>query len=59
MSDVLGYREIPTTVLTSVYYGIAADEKLLKGNWKGNVKRNRRGCSGNATVAGGGGWRMA
>ncbi len=40
-SDVLGFKEIPTTVLTSVYYGIASDSHIADGFSK-NVKRNRR-----------------
>lgn len=38
-SDILGYPEIPTTVLTSVYLGLASNS-LLGG--LGNPKRNRR-----------------
>lgn len=40
-SDALGYREIPTTVLTSVYYGLAADIRFFDGPVQ-NAKRNRR-----------------
>jgi uncharacterized membrane protein YoaK (UPF0700 family) len=38
-SDVLDYKEIPTTVLTSVYFGIAADTLLCD---RKNPKRNRK-----------------
>lgn len=38
-SRLLGFNEVPTTVLTSVYCDLASDPKLLK---KDNVKRNRR-----------------
>ncbi|KAI9371821.1 hypothetical protein BJX61DRAFT_486435 [Aspergillus egyptiacus] len=37
----LGYNEIPTVVLTSVYFDVASDPKLVSGV-SGNVKRNRR-----------------
>jgi uncharacterized membrane protein YoaK (UPF0700 family) len=39
--DVLGFKEIPTTVLTSVYFGLASDVKFLQG-LKTNLPRNRR-----------------
>jgi hypothetical protein len=38
---LLGFNEVPTTVLTSVYCDIASDPKLL-APLKKNVKRNRR-----------------
>lgn len=45
-SRLLGFNEIPTTVLTSVYYDIvAADPTRLPStpsSFLGNVKRNRR-----------------
>ncbi|KAL2865174.1 YoaK family protein [Aspergillus lucknowensis] len=37
----LGYNEIPTVVLTSVYFDVASDPKLVR-EVAGNVKRNRR-----------------
>ena len=37
----LGYNEIPSVVLTSVYFDLASDPKLISGP-TGNVKRNRR-----------------
>ncbi|KAK5799827.1 hypothetical protein VI817_002039 [Penicillium citrinum] len=40
-SRSLGYNEIPTVVLTSVYFDIASDPKITD-NPTGNVKRNRR-----------------
>ncbi|KAJ5287908.1 hypothetical protein N7478_003594 [Penicillium angulare] len=40
-SRALGYNEIPTVVLTSVYFDIASDPKLV-GKPTANVKRNRR-----------------
>ena len=38
-SRLLGFNEVPTTVLTSVYCDLASDPRFLK---KDNVKRNRR-----------------
>jgi hypothetical protein len=40
-SRLLGYNEVPTTVLTSVYCDLASDPKLL-APFKKNIKRNRR-----------------
>ncbi|KAJ5759000.1 hypothetical protein N7520_006156 [Penicillium odoratum] len=40
-SRALGYNEIPTVVLTSVYFDIASDAKLLQKPTE-NAKRNRR-----------------
>ncbi|KAJ5895015.1 hypothetical protein N7495_006706 [Penicillium taxi] len=40
-SRLLGYNEIPTIVLTSVYFDIATDDKLLAAP-TANAKRNRR-----------------
>lgn len=40
-SRALGYNEIPTVVLTSVYFDTASDPKLADGPTS-NVKRNRR-----------------
>ncbi|EXJ83323.1 hypothetical protein A1O1_06944, partial [Capronia coronata CBS 617.96] len=40
-SEVLGFKEIPTTVLTSVYFGLASDVRFLHGLSK-NPSRNRR-----------------
>ncbi|KAL4943604.1 hypothetical protein BDV06DRAFT_189497 [Aspergillus oleicola] len=37
----LGFNEIPTVVLTSVYFDVASDPKLVR-DVTGNVKRNRR-----------------
>ncbi|KAL4867530.1 hypothetical protein BDV12DRAFT_171111 [Aspergillus spectabilis] len=37
----MGYNEIPTVVLTSVYFDVASDPKIVK-ELKKNVKRNRR-----------------
>lgn len=56
-SEVLGYKEIPTTVLTSVYFGLAADAKFLQG-FKENPARNRRICAVCALLLGAisGGW---
>ncbi|TGO44120.1 hypothetical protein BCON_0599g00010 [Botryotinia convoluta] len=54
-SRILGFNEIPTTVLTSVYCDIASDPKVLARN---NVKRNRRVGAVLAILSGGiaGGW---
>jgi hypothetical protein len=38
-SRLLGFNEVPTTVLTSVYCDLASDPRILK---RDNVKRNRR-----------------
>ncbi|EXJ87150.1 hypothetical protein A1O3_04109 [Capronia epimyces CBS 606.96] len=40
-SEVLGFKEIPTTVLTSVYFGLASDVRFMQGI-KTNPSRNRR-----------------
>lgn len=40
-SRLLGFNEVPTTVLTSVYCDLASDPKFL-APLKRNVKRNRR-----------------
>ncbi|KAJ5634314.1 hypothetical protein N7528_002156 [Penicillium herquei] len=40
-SRALGYNEIPTVVLTSVYFDIASDPKIIDKP-TANVKRNRR-----------------
>ncbi|KAL4901598.1 hypothetical protein BDW74DRAFT_170056 [Aspergillus multicolor] len=37
----LGFNEIPTVVLTSVYFDVASDPKVVR-DVRGNVKRNRR-----------------
>ncbi|TEY76373.1 hypothetical protein BOTCAL_0059g00020 [Botryotinia calthae] len=54
-SRILGFNEIPTTVLTSVYCDIASDPKVLAWN---NIKRNRRVGAVLAILSGGiaGGW---
>lgn len=56
-SRLLGYNEIPTTVLTSVYCDLASDPMLLAGLSQ-NVKRNRRLASVVLVLVGGlaGGW---
>ena len=40
-SEVLGFKEIPIMVLTSVYFGLASDVKLLQ-RFKKNLPRTRR-----------------
>ncbi|PLB38060.1 YoaK family protein [Aspergillus candidus] len=40
-SRALGYSEIPTVVLTSVYFDVATDPQIVRGPLT-NVKRNRR-----------------
>lgn len=54
-SRILGFNEVPTTVLTSVYCDIASDPDILK---KDNVKRNRRCAAVLFILIGGiaGGW---
>lgn len=54
-SRILGFNEVPTTVLTSVYCDLMMDTKLLKA---GNVKRDRRASAVVAFLVGGiaGGW---
>ncbi|KAH8601407.1 hypothetical protein B0O99DRAFT_589455 [Bisporella sp. PMI_857] len=54
-SRQLGFNEVPTTVLTSVYCDIASDPQLLKAH---NVKRNRRVAAVISLLIGGivGGW---
>ncbi len=54
-SRILGFNEVPTTVLTSVYCDIASDPKILA---KSNVKRNRRVAAVICILVGGiaGGW---
>lgn len=47
----MGFNELPTVVLTSVYYDIASDPGLTKGITK-NVKRNRRIGSAVAIIVG-------
>jgi len=56
-SHLLDFPELPTTVLTSVYYDIAADPGLFQP-LSGNVKRNRRLNAIIALVGGAviGGW---
>lgn len=57
VSRLLGFGEVPTTVLTSVYCDFITDPKLLAG-LGGNVKRNRRGAAIVLFLIGGicGGW---
>lgn len=54
-SRLLGFNEVPTTVLTSGYCDLASDPKLLKAD---NVKRNRRAAAVVSILVGGivGGW---
>lgn len=54
-SRILGFNEVPTTVLTSVYCDLASDPNFLV---KDNVKRNRRICAVISILVGGiaGGW---
>lgn len=54
-SRALGFSEIPTTVLTSVYNDLASDPKLWVWN---NPKRNRRAMAAVMVILGGicGGW---
>lgn len=54
-SRLLGFNEVPTTVLTSVYCDLASDPKILALD---NVKRNRRAGAVLAILIGGisGGW---
>jgi uncharacterized membrane protein YoaK (UPF0700 family) len=54
-SRILGFNEVPTTVLTSVYCDLASDPKVLH---KDNVKRNRRIAAVIFILIGGiaGGW---
>lgn len=56
-SRLLGFNEVPTTVLTSVYCDLAMDQKFFVGLNK-NIKRNRRFCSVVAFLVGAiaGGW---
>ncbi len=56
-SRLLGFNEVPTTVLTSVYCDLASDPKLL-APFKKNVKRNRRTAAVITFLLGGiaGGW---
>ncbi|KAI4177880.1 MAG: hypothetical protein LQ346_007608 [Caloplaca aetnensis] len=54
-SRALGYGEIPTTVLTSIYNDLASDPRLW--TWR-NAKRNRRAGAAVMVLVGGicGGW---
>lgn len=56
-SRLLGFNEIPTTVLTSLYYDLASDPGLLLP-FSQNVKRNRRFNAVVGVIAGAivGGW---
>ncbi|KAI0004394.1 hypothetical protein F4779DRAFT_621449 [Xylariaceae sp. FL0662B] len=56
-SESLGFKEIPTTVLTSIYFGLAADSGFLQG-LKENPSRNRRLLAVSAHLLGAisGGW---
>lgn len=53
----LGFNEIPTVVLTSVYFDVASDPKIVR-DVRGNVKRNRRVGSVASLLVGAivGGW---
>lgn len=42
VTRALGFNEIPSVVLTSVYFDLASDPALVTGSVGGNVKRNRR-----------------
>jgi uncharacterized membrane protein YoaK (UPF0700 family) len=48
----MGFNELPTIVLTSVYFDVASDPELTRGITK-NVKRNRRMASAAAILVGG------
>jgi len=54
-SRLLGFNEVPTTVLTSVYCDLASDPNILE---RDNVKRNRRAGAIIGILIGGiaGGW---
>ncbi|TVY64316.1 hypothetical protein LSUE1_G009247 [Lachnellula suecica] len=54
-SRLLGFNEVPTTVLTSVYCDLASDPNVLAAD---NVKRNRRVAAVLSILIGGivGGW---
>lgn len=56
-SRILGFNEVPTNVLTSLYCDLLSDPKLL-APFRANVKRNRRLVAIVLTVVGGiaGGW---
>lgn len=56
-SRLMGFNEVPTTVLTSVYCDLISDPKIL-APVKENVKRNRRFLAIVAILVGGvcGGW---
>jgi hypothetical protein len=49
-SRLLGFNEVPTTVLTSVYCDLANDPKLFKAD---NAKRNRRAAAVVSILVGG------
>lgn len=57
-SRALGFSEIPTVVLTSVYFDIASDERLAAVPLAHNPKRNRRVASVVCVLVGAvlGGW---
>lgn len=54
----LGFNEIPSVVLTSVYFDLASDPALLRVPAAANVKRNRRAGAVVLLLVGGiaGGW---
>lgn len=56
-SRLMGFNEVPTTVLTSVYCDLISDAKILDPI-RENVKRNRRVCAVLCILVGGicGGW---
>lgn len=56
-SRLLGFNEVPTTVLTSVYCDFISDPGMLLPV-KENIKRNRRVCAILCIMVGGicGGW---
>jgi len=51
-SRLLGFNEVPTTVLTSVYCDLMSDPKIL-APFKDNLKRNRRFAAAIALLVGG------
>ncbi|KAF4119476.1 Protein of unknown function (DUF1275) [Geosmithia morbida] len=58
LSRSLGFNEVPTVVVTSLYCDLFSDPKLLDMPLRSNVKRNRRVLAVILLVAGGilGGW---
>lgn len=52
VSRLLGFNEVPTTVLTSVYCDLMSDANLF-APFKDNLKRNRRAAAAIALLCGG------